>query len=44
MEKILDTSEEGVFCADFAYDEDQNLLGVPTLKKNRISLFRYKPE
>jgi len=44
LQKILDTSRDGVSCADFAYDEDQNLLVIPTLKNNLVSLYRYKPE
>lgn len=44
IENILDTSGEGVFCADFAWVEDQGLLIAPTLKNNLVSLYRYKPK
>ncbi len=41
--EVLDTSKEGIFCADFEFIEDQNLFVIPTLKNNRVSLYKYNP-
>ena len=41
--EVMDTSKEGVFCADFEFIEDQKLILIPTLKNNRVSLYKYTP-
>jgi hypothetical protein len=42
--EVLDTSKKGIFCADFEFIEEKNLFVIPTLKNNRISLYKYKPQ
>jgi DNA-binding beta-propeller fold protein YncE len=39
--EVMDTSKEGVYCADFEFIEDQKLIIIPTLKNNKVSLYKY---
>lgn len=41
--EVMNTSKKGVYCADFEFIEDQKLFVIPTLKNNRVSLYKYNP-
>jgi hypothetical protein len=41
--EVMDTSKAGVYCADFEFIEDKKLFVIPTLKNNRVSLYKYMP-
>jgi sugar lactone lactonase YvrE len=40
---MLDTSAPEVYCADFAYILEKQLIVVPTLYENRIAAYKYSP-
>ena len=40
--QVLNTSKEGVFCADFEFIEEQQLFVIPTLRNNKVSVYQYK--
>ncbi len=42
FKEILNTAKEGVSCADFEFIETRNLLVIPTLKNNIVSLYRFQ--
>jgi hypothetical protein len=39
--EVLNTSKNEIFCADFEYIDDQQLFIIPTLRNNKISIYRY---
>ncbi len=41
VEELLNTRNEQIFCADFEYIEEQNLLFIPALKNNKLFICRY---
>jgi sugar lactone lactonase YvrE len=41
--KLLDTSAQAVFCADFVFVPEKNMLVVPTFLDNRVVSFKYQP-
>ncbi|UCF70744.1 MAG: SMP-30/gluconolactonase/LRE family protein [candidate division WOR-3 bacterium] len=42
--KILDLSAPGIYCADFEYIPDKDLLIIPTFFDNRLIIYRFKEE
>ena len=42
--KLLDTTAEGVFCADFVYAPEKNTLVIPTFLDNRVMKYIYKAD
>jgi hypothetical protein len=42
--EVLDTSKEGIYCADFEFIEEQNLFVIPTLRNNKVRLYKFTPQ
>ncbi|UCD18828.1 MAG: SMP-30/gluconolactonase/LRE family protein [candidate division WOR-3 bacterium] len=42
--KILDLSAPGIYCADFEYIPDKDLLVIPTFFDNRLIIYRFEEE
>ena len=40
--EVLDTSKKGIYCADFEFIVEQSLFIIPTLKNNKVSLYKIK--
>jgi hypothetical protein len=39
--EVLNTSKNETYCADFEYIDDQQLFIIPTLRNNKISVYKY---
>jgi len=40
--EILNTTKEGIFCADFEFIESQRLFVIPTLRNNRVAVYKFQ--